>query len=127
MKKFLFYVFLVCINAFTIPYTTPDTDFMVMNDDCYVCPAQKYNCNDVPYILMFDPDEKQDIEYVCNKSKVDDFTNQELADIVNTRFHESGFPMCNISVFKKYINSQFKEQCPIMFNQYCVEDHTTEQ
>ena len=85
---------------------TPETNFMVMNTDCYVCPSQKYNCNDVPYVLIFDIDEKKDIKYICNKSKVNDFTNQDLADIVN---------------------SQFKEQCPTMFNQYCVEDCTTKQ
>jgi hypothetical protein len=113
---------MLCINAFTIPQM--NNPFMVMNDDCYVDPGQQYGCGDVPYILMFDPDEKQDIEYICNKSKANDFTNQQFADITTRRFHDLGFSTCNISVFKKFINYQFKDQCPIMFNKYCIQDYS---
>ena len=93
--------------------------FMQMNGGCYISAGEKYGCDDIPDILNYDPDKNEDIKYVCNKTKIGEFTNQQLADRVNLRFKEAGFGVCNVNVFNKFEGIQFKNQCPTIVSNYC--------
>ena len=92
---------------------------MIMSSNCWIAPNTKYSCTDIPNVINMDPDEKKDIENICNSSRTSGFTNEQLADLVNSRFNEEGLSNCKLSVLNNLGNKEFKDQCPFEYKNYC--------
>jgi hypothetical protein len=120
MKLLFIYNLMGLMSGYVLQNMRTDTPFMTMNEGCYVAPAEKYACSDIPGILSMDPDERKDIEYVCNCSRTTGFTNEQLAKLSNQRLHESGLDFCTISVLDGLENTQLKDQCHTFYREKCV-------
>ena len=97
-----------------------DQPFIKINSECFITYKTLYACSDIHKIIDYDPDKTLDINYICNRTSINQFDNQQFADRINYRFQHEGFTDCNVSVINSLNNIQFENQCPKIVNEYCL-------
>ena len=70
--------------------------------------------------LDIDPDKSADVTSICKQSKTSNFDNDQLAEIVNTKFQKYGLSSCRISVLNNVGSIQLKDQCPSEYKNVCL-------
>ena len=90
---------------------------MKTNDTCSILPKQKLVCDDIYMITKKDPYWDTDRDFVCDKAKKYDFTNNDLANLINFKFnyYES---LCTVYTINDAGTIQLRKQCPDIYNHY---------
>lgn len=103
------------VNAYPVSL---DKYFMQMNEPCFVLSEQKLECSNMYTVTIDDPYWKADLDYICNQLKKKDFTNGDLANLINYKFEYYNCP-CNIHTIHNSSEIQFRDQCPEIYTHYC--------
>ena len=102
-------------------HRTRETPFMQMNKDCFMFPGQELICDNLNTAIDNDPFYTDDVKTVCKRSKVNNFTNEDLANLVNSRFDGMGFP-CKIHTINNSSSTQFRNQCTEIYTRECTQN-----
>ncbi len=125
LRKFIF--FFIFTNTFTYEINTTNfnttnfntTNFMHINNDCLMDPNLNFSCIYVTQLIWLDPIMDYDLKYICNKCKQNNFTNSQLAIIINKRFKNTLLNNCSVNTINGFENIQLIEQCPFLYNETC--------
>ena len=99
-------------------YRTLETPFMQMNTECYRYSDEQYICSDIDMAIYVDPYSIVDVKFVCERSKINNFTIADFADFINTKFTNFGTP-CSLFPINNLNSIQFTEHCPEMYEKMC--------
>ena len=97
--------------------------FAQMNEPCFRFSEQFFFCDDITTAINFDPDKSDDIKNVCNQSKINNFTNDDLANLINYKFDNLGAP-CNVHTINNLGSTQLRKHCPKIYEEQCVVGET---
>ena len=117
------YLFLaLCISTSScapiLLHKTLETPFMQMNEPCYVFSENVFICDDINKAIKYDSDINDDIKKVCKRSKIYNFTNDDLSDLINSKFTKYGGP-CEVKTINNLGSIQLRKQCPDIYTGKC--------
>lgn len=118
--------FLFIFLSGALSYTTTNnssnfntTRFMHINNGCLMDSNFNFSCIYVTQLIWMDPIMKADLEYVCDKCKQRNFTNNQLAKIVNKRFNDTKLNNCTVTTIDNLGSMQLVDQCPYLYKEFC--------
>jgi hypothetical protein len=102
-----------------ILHRTLETPFMQTDNGCLMFSEKKFVCDDINSVIDYDPDSMDDVKTVCNQSNINNFTNDDLAHLINSRLKQNYIP-CVIHTINDLGPIQLKKHCSEMYETQCV-------